>query len=315
MSRIPELPKPGLRTIDGVLLYLEHAGPYLATLTPVRRVISSEESEAGQLVEVVEFPFYGKSLFIEHIIMLSLYDEFIYHETLVHPALLTLEKPERVLIIGGGDGGALREVLKHPVEEVTMVELDSSVIELVKKYMPEVPDGAFEDDRLRLIIGDGRAFVEKTEERFDVVVLDLTDPYGQAARLYTREFYEQVRRILRDGGLMVTHSTGLHINRLAFQRVYRAIREVFSKHALARAYIPSFTDDWTFSFGSDYMVPPEVDPEALERRFRERGLEGKTRFYSPEVHHSLFRHPVFIRRIMEEEVPPSTDADPAEIEG
>lgn len=314
MSRSPKLPKPGLRTIDGELLYLEHAGPHLATLIPVDKVISSEESEAGQLVEAVELSLYGKSLFIEHIIMLSLYDEFIYHETLVHPALLTVEKPERVLIIGGGDGGALREVLKHPVDEVTMVELDKSVIDLVKRHIPELQAGAFEDDRLELIIGDGRAFVEETEDKFDVVVLDLTDPYGQAARLYTREFYGQVKRILRDGGLMVTHSTGLHINRLTFQRVYRAIREAFSKHAMARAYVPSFNDDWTFSFGSEYIVPPEVDLDTLERRFRGRGLEGKTKFYSPEMHHSLFKHPVFINSILEEEVTPSTDADPAEIE-
>ncbi len=310
----PKLPKPGLRTIDGILLYLEHAGPNLATLTPVERVVSSEHSEAGQLVEVVDFPFYGRSLFIEHIVMLSLYDEFIYHETLVHPALLSVERPEKVLIIGGGDGGALREVLKHPVEEVTMVELDRSVIDLVMKHLPEVPAGAFDDDRLRLIIGDGRAYVENTEEKFDAVILDLTDPYGQAARLYTKEFYEKVRKILGDGGLMVTHSTGLHINRLAFQRVYRAIREVFSKHALARAYIPSFTDDWTFSFGSDYAVPPDIETSVLARRFEERKLKGRTKFYSPEMHHSLFQHPVFVQKILEEEVKPSTDEDPAEIE-
>ncbi len=309
-----KLPKPGLRNVDGILLYLEHAGPYLATLTPVERVVSSEMTEAGQLVEVVDFPFYGRSLFIEHIVMLSLYDEFIYHETLVHPALLSVERPEKVLIIGGGDGGALREVLKHPVSEVTMVELDRSVIDLVMRHLPQVPDGAFDDDRLRLVIGDGRAFVERSEEKYDVVILDLTDPYGQAARLYTREFYRKVRDVLGDGGLMVTHSTGLHINRLAFQRVYRAIREVFPRHAVARTYIPSFTDDWTFSFGSESVVPPDVDPDTIRRRFEGRGLDGKTKFYSPEMHHSLFQHPVFVRRTLEEEVEPSTDANPAEIE-
>ncbi|HDI73384.1 MAG TPA: polyamine aminopropyltransferase [Candidatus Korarchaeota archaeon] len=309
----PRLPKPGLRTIDGILLYLEHAGPNLATLTPVDKVLSSELTDAGQLVEVVEFPFYGKSLYIEHIVMLSLYDEFIYHETLIHPALLTVERPEKVLIIGGGDGGALREVLKHPVSEVTMVELDRSVIDLVRKHLPEVPAGAFEDERLKLVIGDGRAFIENTDERFDVVVLDLTDPYGQAARLYTKEFYGMVRRILRDGGLMVTHSTGLHINRRAFQRVYRAIKEVFPKYAVARTFIPSFTDDWTFSFGSDYAVPSEIDPGVLRRRYEERGLKGKTKFYSPEMHHSLFQHPVFVINILEEDVEPSTDSNPAEI--
>ncbi len=309
---MPKLPKPGLRNIDGQLLYLEHAGP-LATLTPVSKVISSETTEAGQLVEVVEFPFYGKALFIEHIIMLSLYDEFIYHETLVHPALLTIGKPEHVLIVGGGDGGALREVLKHPVSQVTMVELDRSVIELVKRHLPEVPSGAFEDGRLRLIIGDGRSFIERTDEKFDLIILDLTDPYGQAARLYTKEFYEMVKRALNDGGLMVTHSTGLHINRRTFPRIYKAITEVFRKHAMARAYIPSFTDEWTFSFGSESIVPSELSIELLEKRFRERNLEGKTKFYSPQIHPSLFKQPVFVLKLLEEDVPPSTDSNPAEV--
>ncbi len=311
---MPKLPKPGLRNIDGQLLYLEHAGP-LATLTPVSKVLSSEITEAGQLVEVLEFPFYGKALFIEHIIMLSLYDEFIYHETLVHPALLTLDRPDSVLIIGGGDGGALREVLKHPVKQVTMVELDRSVIELVRKHLPEVPSGAFEDRRLKLLIGDGRRFVEETKEKFDLVILDLTDPYGQAARLYTKEFYEMVRGVLRDGGLMVTHSTGLHINRRTFPRIYRAISEVFRKHAMARAYIPSFTDEWTFSFGSDSVIPSELDITLIRERFEERSLRGKTKFYSPEIHLSLFKHPVFVSELLEGDVIASTDSNPAEVGG
>ncbi len=311
---MPRLPKPGLRNIDGQLFYLEHAGP-LSILTPVSKILSSEMTEAGQLVEVVELPFYGKSLFIEHIIMLSLYDEFIYHETLVHPALLTLDKPDSVLIIGGGDGGALREILKHPVRQVTIVELDKSVIELVRKYLPEVPSGAFEDSRLKLLIGDGRKFIEETSEKFDLVILDLTDPYGQAARLYTKEFYEMVRRVLRDGGLMVTHSTGLHINRRTFPRIYKAVSKVFRKYAMARAYIPSFTDEWTFSFGSDSMVPSELDINLLRKRFEERNLRERTRFYSPEIHSSLFKHPVFVSELLKENVIPSMDSNPAEIEG
>jgi len=306
------LPKPGLRNIDGHLLYLEHAGPHMATLQVVNEIISSEFTPAGQLVETLDLELFGKSLFIEHIIMLSLYDEFIYHESLVHPALLSLERPERVLIIGGGDGGALREVLKHPVEEVTMVELDRSVIETIRRNLPEVPGDSFEDGRLKLVIGDGRKYVESCEERYDAVILDVTDPYGQAVRLYTKEFYEMVRRLIRDGGLMVTHSEGVHVNRLTFQRIYRAVREVFRKHAVAKAYVPSFTDEWSFSFGSDYIVPPELDRVTLERRFEER-LKGRTRFYLPEVHYALFSLPAYLKEALEEEVPPSTDENPAEI--
>lgn len=306
------LPKPGLRNIDGHLLYLEHAGPHMATLEVVKEVISSEYTPAGQLVETVEIELFGKSLFIEHIIMLSLYDEFIYHEALVHPTLISIERPEKVLIIGGGDGGALREVLKHPVEEVTMVELDESVIEMVKRNLPEVPGSSFEDPKLKLIIGDGRKYVEGCEEKYDAVILDLTDPYGQAVRLYTKEFYSMVRKLLKDGGIMVTHSEGVHVNRLTFQRIYRAIKEVFRKHAVAKAYVPSFTDEWSFSFGSDHLVPPELDEKLVRRRFEER-LKGKTKFYLPEVHYSIFSLPAYLKEALEEEVPPSTDDNPAEI--
>lgn len=306
------LPKPGLRNIDGHLLYLEHAGPHMATLHIVNSVISSEVSPAGQLVETLDLGLFEKSLFIEHIIMITLYDEFIYHESLVHPALISLERPERVLIIGGGDGGALREVLKHPVEEVTIVELDRSVIEMVKKNVPEVPRNSFEDERVKLIIGDGRKYVESCEEKYDAVILDLTDPYGQAVRLYTKEFYSMVRRLIREGGLMVTHSEGIHLNRLTFQRIYRAIKEVFRKHAVAKAYVPSFNDEWSFSFGSDRVIPPEIDRNTLERRFEER-LKGKTRFYLPEVHYAMFNLPAYLKEALEEEVAPSTDENPAEI--
>lgn len=306
------LPKPGLRNLDGYLFYLEHAGPHMATLEVVNEVISSEYTPAGQLVETVEVELFGKSLFIEHIIMLSLYDEFIYHEALVHPTLISIERPEKVLIIGGGDGGALREVLKHPVKEVTMVELDKSVIEMVRRKLPEVPGDSFEDPRLKLIIGDGRKYVEECEEKYDAVILDLTDPYGQAVRLYTKEFYGMVRELLRDGGIMVTHSEGVHVNRITFLRIYRAIRDVFKKHAVAKAYVPSFNDEWSFSFGSDHLVPPELDESTLRRRFEER-LRGKTRFYLPEVHYSMFSMPAYLKGALSQEVPPSTDDDPAEI--
>ncbi|MEM1520552.1 MAG: MnmC family methyltransferase [Candidatus Korarchaeum sp.] len=306
------LPKPGLRNVEGHLLYLEHVGPHMATLHIVNGVLSSEVTPAGQLVETVDLELFGKSLFIEHIIMVTLYDEFIYHESLVHPALISLERPERVLIIGGGDGGALREVLKHPVEEVTVVELDRSVIEIVKRNIPEVPGDSFEDDRVKLIIGDGRKYVESCEEKYDAVILDLTDPYGQAVRLYTREFYSMVRKLIREGGLMVTHSEGINLNKLVFQRIYRAIREVFRKQAVAKAYVPSFNDEWSFTFGSDYMVPPELDRSTLERRFEER-LKGRTRFYLPEVHYAIFNLPAYLREALDEEVAPSTDENPAEI--
>ncbi len=308
-----KFPKPGIMEVDGTLLYLEMVNEWMATLTAVDRVVTSFKSEAGQLIEIVDSPFLGRSLYIDHVTMFSLGDEFIYHETLIHPALLTLDNPEKVLVIGGGDGGALREILKHPVKEVTLVELDKSVIELVKEHLPEMPQGAFEDPRVKLVFNDGRAYVETTEEKYDVVVLDVTDPKGQAARLYTKEFYEAVRGILREGGLAVTHSEGLTNNRVAFLRIFRAMGEAFPKVTMAKAYVPSFSDEWTFTFGGLSTLPDQLSLEDLERRFRERGLEGKTKFYSPRMHYSLFLRPVFLEEELKKEVEPSTDQNPVTV--
>ncbi len=308
-----KFPKPGIMKVDDTLLYLEMVNEWMATLTAVDKVVTSFRSEAGQLIEIVDSPFLGRALYIDNVTMFSLGDEFIYHETLIHPALLSLEKPEKVLVIGGGDGGALREILKHPVKEVTLVELDKFVIELVKKHLPEMPQGAFEDPRVKVVFGDGRAFVEGTDEKFDVVILDVTDPKGQAARLYTKEFYTSVNKVLREGGMAVTHSEGLTNNRVTFLRIFKAMEEAFPSATMAKAFIPSFSDEWTFTFGSKGVLPDQIDQETLEKRFVERGLEGKTKFYSPNVHHSLFVRPVFLEEELSREVEPSTDANPATV--
>jgi spermidine synthase len=290
--------------------YLEMLRPGVLSLVEIKDVIESFRTRAGQLVEVVDLEFLGRSLFMEKLLMIVFREEHIYHEILVHPVMLTHPSPKDVLIIGGGDGGALREVLKHPsVERVDLVELDPDVVNLVKEVFPELPAGSFDDRRLNLIFGEGRRFVESSKDKsYDVAIMDLTDPKGPSARLYTKEFYAEVSRILRDDGIMVTHSEGIYYTPDAVLRIFSAIKVNFRIARLARTYVPSFRDEWTFSIGSKLYDPLEAD---VEREIERRGI--KTRFYSPEIHRAIFSLGKEFKEKLLSETNPSTDENPAEV--
>ncbi len=300
--------KEGFTQFQGKEFYLEVLRPGVFSLTEVRRKVSSFRTRAGQLVEVIDLEHVGRCLFIERIMMLSLNDEFIYHEVLVHPVLLAHPNPRDVLIIGGGDGGALREVLKHPFESVDLVELDPEVVELFREKVKEVPQGAFESDKLNLIFMDGRKYVEECDKKYDVVIVDLTDPKGPSAKLYTLEFYQAIRRILREDGLMVTHSEGARLYSKVLSSVFAAVKEVFPIARLAKAFVPSFKDEWTFSIGSLRYDP--ASPEVAER-LEERGID--TRFYSKDVHQALFTMDKLLERCIASGTP-NRDDNPVEID-
>jgi len=151
--------------------------------------------------------FFGRVLLLDGVVQTTEADEFVYHEMLTHVPLLAHENPKRVLIIGGGDGGILREVLRHnTIEKVTLVEIDGAVVERSKKYLPTLSNGAFDDHRLELRIEDGVAYVEKTDEKYDVIICDSTDPLGPGAVLFTESFYGQCKRILNEKGIFVNQN-------------------------------------------------------------------------------------------------------------
>ena len=289
--------------------YLEMLRPGVLSLVEIKDVIESFRTRAGQLVEVVDLEFLGRSLFMEKLLMIVFREEHIYHEILVHPVMLTHPSPKDVLIIGGGDGGALREVLKHPsVERVDLVELDPDVVDLFRYRIKDVSQGSFESDKLRIIFMDGRKYVQETKEKYDIVIVDVNDPRGQAKRLYTKEFYAEVSRILRDDGIMVTHSEGIYYTPDAVLRIFSAVKVNFRIARLARTYVPSFRDEWTFSIGSKLYDPLEAD---VEREIERRGI--KTRFYSPEIHRAIFSLGKEFKEKLLSETNPSTDENPAEV--
>lgn len=228
-----------------------------------------------QEIVIAEVEEFGKSLILDGYLQSSIADEFIYHECLVHPALLTHPAPRRVLIVGGGEGATLREVLKHPsVEKVTMVDIDEDVVKLSSEFLPEMHGGSFSDPRAEIVIEDGKEYIRRTTNKFDVVILDLTDPYSSdiAKELYTKEFYERIRDALGDDGIMVTQAGSRFFFRELYDTIAEAVRGVY-RHVLEyQAWIPSFGYACNFLMGSKLYDPRTLSAEFIDKRISERGL-------------------------------------------
>ncbi|MDJ0274724.1 MAG: polyamine aminopropyltransferase [Nitrososphaerota archaeon] len=243
-----------------------------------------------QDVSVVDTVPFGRCLVIDGKLQSSLLDEHVYHEVLVHPAMVTHGSPRRVLVIGGGEGATAREVLRwRTVEELTMVEIDEEVVSFCRKHMPELSAGAFDDRRMRLVFAEGRSYLEKAPDgSFDVIVVDATDPTEGAASLplYSQEFYRMASEKLRDGGVLVTQATSIVHNPFAFRSIMETVRTAFSHVTPLAVFVVSFSSVWGFVVASDSRSPEEVSGEEVDRVLRER-VSGGLRFYSGRVHHAL----------------------------
>ena len=272
-----------------------------------------EKHSPYQLIEVVETEDYGRVLFLDSRFQTSEKDEFFYHEALVHPAMMTHPDPRNVLIIGGGDGGALEELLKYPsVERVTMVELEPDVVETCKEYMRAVCGDAFSDPRLNLVIADGRKVLEEAGGSYDVILLDLTDPLGPSKYLYTQEFYRLCAARLNPGGLLGLHNDSPFFYPKAFNVISKTLDSVFPGKIQYVTYVVGYMLDFAFSVCSP--APLEIPSlDELTARFRQRGLGGLM-WYSPALHSALGEIPGYLRRILNAPCRVSTDANPYEID-
>ncbi|WP_460173699.1 polyamine aminopropyltransferase [Vulcanisaeta sp. JCM 14467] len=292
--------------------FIEFNTPFSYHVRGIRRVLYSGVTKY-QRVAIVEFEDLGKALVLDGKIQSSLYDEFVYHESLVHPAMITHPNPRRVLILGGGEGATAREVLRHKsVEEVVMVDIDDEVIRLVKEYLPEMSQGAFNNPRLRLVLQDGRKFLEESRDKYDVIILDLTDPLegGPSYLLYTVEFYSIVRDRLSDDGIMVTQATSTSYSLRTFATIYRTIASVFPITRAYQVYMHSFDSTWGFVIGSKRYDPTALTPDEVNSRIRER-IGGGLRFYEGDMHRAMFILPKHIRAVLSDEsIKPATDKNP-----
>lgn len=265
-----------------------------------------------QDMEIVETDEFGNVLLLDGVTQVTSRNEFLYHEPMVHPALTSHPNPKDVLIIGAGDGGILREVLKHPVQKAVMAELDGGVVEFCERLMPEINAGAFQDKRYRLEVGDGRAFVEKTQEKFDSVIMDMTDPFGPSVMLYTREFFQAVKRTLRDEqGLFVMHTESPISRPNTFRQCLRTLGEVFRHRRTLYLYIHMYSVLWSITVCSDSIDIGTLSPVELANRLRLRNISG-LKAYTPETHHSMLVEFPFIRDLVASQhtVPVISDQKP-----
>ncbi len=253
---------------DGALVFVEDSDDFDSFTYRLSKVIFQGKT-AYQNVLIADTYNYGRALMLDGAIQSSEDDEAIYHELLVQPALLRHPDPRDVLIIGGGEGATLREALAHAsVKTATMVDLDREVVELCREHLGAWHRGAFDDPRTRLAFDDGRKFIENTDARYDVVIIDVVDMLdnGPAQALYTRQFYELLKRRLRPGGIVVVQALEFSfLDDKAHAALARTLRTVFSEVHSYRVHVPSFLSCWGFLIASDWFMPSQWSPEEIDR--------------------------------------------------
>ncbi|MCS7206679.1 MAG: polyamine aminopropyltransferase [Dehalococcoidia bacterium] len=284
--------------------FLEALTPDLLHGASISRVLFSGRTRYQQ-VEVLETPAFGRMLVLDGKTQSAEGEEFVYHEALVHPALVAHPRPQWVFIGGGGEGSTAREVLRHAtVQQVVMVDVDEEVVHLCRQHLPQHHQGAFDDPRLRLHFADALAFLEQSPACYDVIILDLPDPIegGTAYLLYTQEFYRLVRSRLNPGGILVTQAGPASIVNYTevFTAIHRTLSTVFPLTVPYIVPMQSFGEAWGFVLASTGPDPRALTPLAVDTTLAQREVQG-LRFYDGTIHPALFALPKYLRQALAEE--------------
>ncbi len=276
-------------------------------LSDVRQL--AERQSPWQHIEVFENPQFGRVMRIDSAFMTSERDEFFYHEPMVHLPAIAHPGVRRALVVGGGDGGAAEELLKLPgIEQVVMAELDGEVVAMAREWLASIHKGAFDDPRFALRVGDAREFIASTPERFDQIVLDLTDPFGPAVELYTVEFYAACRRILNPGGVLSLHlGSPIHLKE-SMRRIGASVRAVFPVFRPYLQYVPLYGTLWAMAMASDSTDPALLTPAEVDARIAERGITD-LQLYNGATHQALLAQPNFVRAIFAQAAEPLRSGD------
>ncbi len=246
-----------------------------------------------QALDLAETESHGRVLALDGRFMLSERDEFFYHEMLVHPALLCHPSPGKVLIVGGGDGGALREVLRHPIKQVTLVEIDPEVIEVAKEWLPSVHQGAFSDQRVRVEIAPGERFLPEHRKEFDVILVDSTDPIGPGAALFEESFFQACKEALRPGGVLALQAGSPFFHPEELRKVVFSLKALFPTVQPYLGFMPLYPSGmWAYVLALEKL--PAL--EELAQRFEERKLSS--RYLSPQVFQAATVLPPFILELL-----------------
>jgi len=266
-----------------------------------------------QSIEVIDTGSYGKCLVLDGRVQSSEVDEFIYHEALVQPAMLTHPGPETVFIAGGGEGATLREVLSHDtVKRAVMVDIDQEVIATCRRLLPNHSQGAFEDKRTELFHEDARDHLTSNNQKFDIIIIDLPEPIeeGPAYRLYTQEFYRLVRERLTASGIISVQAGSASLTELlSFSSVYSTLKSVFS---IVRPYqidVPSFGGPWGFCLASPELDPLQLSAREIDTRINVRAL-NRLKAYDGLSHQGMFSLPKHLRRELLQQTQLITDDQP-----
>ena len=259
----------------------------------VTKTLHSEQTDFQQL-DVVETAEFGNMLLLDGMVMTTEKDEFVYHEMMAHVPLAAHPEPKHVLVVGGGDGGVIREVLKHPsVEAATLVEIDGQVVKYSKKYLPSIA-GALDDPRVDVQVADGFMHIAESEAAYDVIMVDSTEPVGPAVKLFEKGFYEGIHRALKEDGIFVAQTDNPWFHADLLRTVYNDVKEIFTHTDVYTANIPTYPSGlWTFTIGSKQYRPKEV------HRHRAEALD--TQYYTADIHEAAFALPAFVQRGLERE--------------
>ena len=269
----------------------------------------AERRSPMQHIEILDTPLFGRAMRIDGCFMTSERDEFFYHEPMIHLPAVSFGRPRSALIIGGGDGGAAEELLKHPdMQRVVLAELDADVVEMAREWLPAIHRGAFDDPRLTLQLGDGRAFIESCESQFDQIVLDLTDPFGPAVALYTRQFYRACQRALKPGGVISLHIQSPIHRPETLARIVASLRSVFGVVRPYLQYVPLYGTLWAMAVASDSTDPLALDAATVDARIAELGLRD-LQLYNGATHQALLAQPNFLRELLAQPAQPIVEGD------
>jgi len=226
---------------------------------------------------------FGNVLLLDGAIQTTQKDEFIYHEMLTHPVFFLHPNPKNILVIGAGDGGVLREALKHKVKKIILVEIDKEVIKLSEKHLPSICKNSFNNKRVKIVIDDGAKFIKNTKEKFDIVIIDSPDPVGVAKVLFSKKFYENIYSILTSQGIMIRQTGSIVLQRGELRQNYNILKNIFSYLAVQLACVPTYIGGFfSFIIASKKIDPYKASYKKILSKYR--NLKLKTKYYNPEIH-------------------------------
>lgn len=281
----------GDEAVMGGIWFTEKQTENFGITMKVKQTLHTEQTEFQKL-DMIETEEWGNMLLLDGMVMTSVKDEFVYHEMVAHVPLFTHPNPEHVLVVGGGDGGVIREILKHPsVKKAVLVDIDGKVIEYSKKYLPEIA-GELDNERVEVKVGDGFMHIAESENEYDVIMVDSTEPVGPAVNLFTKGFYAGISKALKSDGIFVAQTDNPWFKADLIKEVQRDVKEIFPITRLYTANVPTYPSGmWTFTLGSKKYDPLKV-PE-------ERFHELETKYYTKQLHEAAFVLPKFVQDLTE----------------